>query len=112
MSAPSNSQDEKKIIRELIAAGLVGAGIGTIISKNKKDGAISGAILASLIYGSIKLFENAKKSGVPFLIVENDTLYRIEQDGTKTPLRKIQKNKKNYPPHFNLNSNDINEKNS
>lgn len=102
LSENLNEKNEQEIIKDLIAAGLVGAGIGAILSKNKKDGALTGTILAALIYGSMKVFENSKKSGVPFLIVEDNKLYQINPDGTKTFIKNIEKSNKKYPEKFTL----------
>jgi len=84
-----NNDDE--ILESLIAGGLIGAGLGALVSKNKNEGATLGAVAGAVILATYKANQKARESNVPMYIAEEGNVYEIQADGTKKYIRKIEK---------------------
>jgi outer membrane lipoprotein SlyB len=93
------SQNEE-IIQSAIIGGLIGASLGALI--NKKDGGAIGALAGAVLLATVKANENAKKTNVPVLIKENDSIYEINANGEKRFIKTIQHFKRNIPQTFKL----------
>ncbi|MEI2673575.1 MAG: hypothetical protein V9F05_05965 [Chitinophagaceae bacterium] len=95
-------ESEDKVISELIASGAIGAAFGALLSKNKEEGALTGAILGAFIYGTLKASEQAKKLNAPVIVEENGSLYEIDNQGLKRFVKTLNKHNKKLPNNFKL----------
>lgn len=93
---------ENSIIEELIVGGLIGAGLGALLSDNEKEGATIGAIAGAVIFATFKANEEAKKTKVPFYVQENNVLYKIDADGKKHFVRNVETPKYKLNKRFKL----------
>lgn len=96
MSIPLND------IEKLIAGGILGAGIGAILSKDKEEGAIIGALLGAAIAATSKASDVAKKTNIPQLIMENGNLYEVSTSGEKRFIKEIKKTNIHLPEQYIL----------
>ncbi len=94
---------DDEIFESLIAGGVIGAALGSLISKNKDDGATLGAIAGAAIIATFKANEKAKQTNLPLYEEESGNLYKIEPGGNKQFIRKIEKSKVRLPENFKLN---------
>jgi hypothetical protein len=95
------SSDNSKL-ESLIAGGLIGAALGSLLSKDKEDGAFIGAILGAAFSATLKANEEAQKTNVPVYVVEEGKLYAIEPGGVKRLIRKLKKSTAKYPNRVKL----------
>jgi hypothetical protein len=96
MSIPLND------IEKLIAGGILGAGIGAILSKDKEEGAVIGALLGAAIAATSKASDAAKKTNIPQLIKEDGNLYEISVNGEKRFIKEIKTTNKHLPEQYIL----------
>ncbi len=96
MSIPLND------IEKLIAGGILGAGIGAILSKDKEEGAVIGALLGAAIAATSKASDAAKKTNIPQLIKEGGNLYEITVSGKKRFIKEIKTTNKQLPEQYIL----------
>ncbi len=89
-------------IESLVAGGLIGAALGSILSKDKEDGAMIGALLGAVFSATFAANQNARKTNVPVYVEENGKLYAIEPSGKKLFIKDIQKPVLNLPERFKL----------
>ena len=93
---------DEDIIKELIAAGLIGAGLGALISEKSEDGAILGAIAGAVLIATHKANVAAQKTNVPVYVEESGTLYEIMPGGEKRFIKEIKKPARTLPEFFKL----------
>ncbi len=84
-------QKDEDIIERLLVGGLIGAGLGALLSNNKNDGATIGAIVGAALLGTYKANQKAQATKIPMVIEKNGKLYQINADGTEHYLRDIEK---------------------
>lgn len=94
-------QDDNEIFESLLIGGVIGAALGALITNNK-SGSSLGAIAGAAILASYAANEKARKTNIPLLIKENNTLYEIKSDGSKRFIKSIPQNKKHLPKKFTL----------
>jgi hypothetical protein len=94
-------KDDKEILESLIAGGVIGAALGAILA-NDKNGAGLGAIVGAAILASYKANEIAKRSSLPVIIEEDNSLYKIFPGGEKRLIRKIPRSNRTLPKKFRL----------
>ncbi|MFP9117239.1 glycine zipper 2TM domain-containing protein [Flavobacterium sp. RNTU_13] len=95
-------EQDDKILENLITGGVVGAALGALLSKDKREGATLGALAGAAILATFRANEEAKKSNVPLILEEEGNLYEISPDGQRRFLRKIEKPKITMPSQFKL----------
>lgn len=94
--------NDDDILKSLIAGGLIGAGLGAWLSKDKEEGAIIGAMLGAAFTATLKANEQAKKTEQPVLIAEHGKLYRILPNGEKQFVKDLPQTSQNWEEHFKL----------
>lgn len=92
---------DEEILQSLIAGGLIGAALGTLLSKDNDDTTL-GAIAGAAILATLKANENAQKTNVPVYVEEQGSLYEINSNGEKRFIKTINKSAKKVPEHFKL----------
>ncbi|HRD44430.1 MAG TPA: glycine zipper 2TM domain-containing protein [Ferruginibacter sp.] len=95
-------KNDDEIVQDLIAGGLIGATLGTLLSKNKEEGALLGTLAGAVILATYKASEKARETNVPVYVEDKGSLYLIQQDGSKKFIRKIDKPSVKLQPHFKL----------
>jgi glycine zipper 2TM protein len=96
------SQDNK-ILESLIAGGIIGAALGSLLSDKKdKESTLLGAVAGAVILATYKANEEARRTNVSFFVEENGKLYEVQQGGTKKFIRNIPKPDVAVPKHFKL----------
>ncbi len=83
-------KNDEEIFKSLITGGLIGGALGALISK-KDSGAILGAIAGAALLATYKANVKALELHIPMYFEENGSLYRIQPDGVKEFIRKIDK---------------------
>ena len=94
-------KNNDELFESLLVGGLIGAALGNLILDNKNGSAL-GAIAGAAILASYTANENARKTNIPLLIEEDNKLYEIKRDGTKTFIKFIPKNIKYLPKKFTI----------
>lgn len=89
-------------IESLVSLGILGATIGDVLSKDKEDGAIIGALVGVAIAATTKASEDAKKTKVTHLVEEEGELYEVNSSGEKRFIRKLRKATTHLPVQFKL----------
>lgn len=89
-------------IESLIAAGVIGAALGALVSKNKGAGAALGAIAGAAIAASWEAYENAQETNLPLMVEEDDVLYEVRPNGTKKKIKNLPPSNKQLPKRFEL----------
>lgn len=95
-------EQDDKILENLITAGVVGAALGALLSKDKREGATLGALAGAAILATFRANEEAKKSNLPLILEEEGSLYEIYPNGERKFLRKIEKPNITLPSQFKL----------
>ena len=93
---------EENTIKSLVAGGLIGAALGALLSKDKEDGSIIGALLGVAFSATLAANEEAKKTKIPVYEEENGKLYAINPGGEKFFIKDIQKPTIKLPKRFKL----------
>lgn len=81
--------ESDNIINDLIKGGIIGTALGALIT-NEKKGVGIGAIAGAALFASLKANENAKKTNIPILIQEQDSLFKIMPNGDRIFIKKYQ----------------------
>ena len=92
---------EDEIFQSLIAGGLIGAGLGALLT-GKKDDALLGAIAGAAIMATYKASEEAEDRNFPVFIVEDGKLFEQKPDGNKIYVRDIRKSGKKFSSNYKL----------
>lgn len=95
-------KNDDEILESLISGGLIGVAIGALLSKNKGEGSILGALIGAAILGTYKANQKATETHVPMVMEENGKLYQINADGSKQFLRDIEKPSIQLQEYFKL----------
>jgi hypothetical protein len=82
--------ESDNIINDLIKGGIIGAALGALIANDKKGVGI-GAIAGAALFASLKANENAKKTNIPILIQEKESLFKVMPNGDRIFIKKIPK---------------------
>ncbi len=93
---------DDEIVESLIAGGVIGAALGALLSKNKEEGGIIGAMAGAAILATFKANEKSMQTNLPMYVEENNNLYEIEPGGNKKFIRIIKKSKVKLPENFKL----------
>lgn len=96
------TKKETDIIESLIVGGVIGAALGSILSKNKTSHTVLGGIAGAAVLASVKAYENAQKTDVPLVVEEDNALYEIHADGTKKLIKKLPAVSLKLPKRFTL----------
>ena len=86
----------------LIAGGLIGAALGALLSKDKDEGAVIGALLGVAFSSTRRANEEAQKTNVPVYVEEAGKLYAIYPGGDKRFIKVIKKPTTKYPNRLKL----------
>lgn len=95
-------KNDEEIIKSLITGGLVGAALGALVSKNKEEGSLLGAVAGAALLATFKANEKAMQTNVPMFIEENGSLYQIESGGNKKFIKKLEKPTVKLQENFKL----------
>jgi hypothetical protein len=94
---------DKDILESLVADGIVGAALGTLLSdKNKEEGIVLGTIAGAALLATYKANQAAKKAHVSLYFEEEGCLYEMQTTGVKRLVRKIEKPTEKLQAHFKL----------
>jgi hypothetical protein len=96
------SGTDENIIRFLIAGGLIGTALGALLSKDKGEGSMIGAIAGAVILATYKANEQARKAHLPVYIEEDRKLYEIQSGSSKKYIKDIPKPDFQLKEHFKL----------
>lgn len=96
------SGNDENIIQSLIAGGIIGSALGALLSKDKGDGSIIGAIAGAAILATYKANEQARMANLPIYIEEDRKLYEIQSGGSKKYIKDIPKPDFQLKEHFKL----------
>lgn len=98
------SQEDDKILENIIAGGILGAGLTALLKDRKANNTdiALGALLGAVILSSINAKEKAKEHNQDVLIRKGDNLYRKTPDGREIFLRRLPPRKSNFPAEYNL----------
>ena len=94
-------ENEKDIIEQAVIGGLIGAGLGLLLSGNKKDVGV-GVLAGAAFFAALKANEVALKSNVPVLVEEKGVIYEMNSKGEKKFIKRIEKLPYKVPSHFKL----------
>jgi hypothetical protein len=92
---------DAEILESLIAGGVIGASLAAILTRNK-DAAGLGAIAGAVILASYRANQIARRSSVPLIMEEGDSLYEILPGGAKRFIKKIPRSSRTLPKNFTL----------
>jgi hypothetical protein len=95
-------KNDDEILQSLIAGGVIGAAMGTMLTQTKEDGVIVGALIGAAILGTFKANQKANETHMTMIIEENGKLYQINTNGTKQFLRDIEKPSVKLQENFKL----------
>ncbi len=91
-------------IEDYIAAGVIGAALGALISdkKNRGENSFLGAIALIAILASISAGKKAKRSSLSTVVEEDDAIYEISSAGKRRLIKHIDKERRKVPKNFTL----------
>ncbi|GAA0878185.1 hypothetical protein GCM10009119_11530 [Algoriphagus jejuensis] len=84
-------KNDEEIMESLVAEGLIGTAMSSLLSKNNGENASLGTLAGAAILGTFKAGEKAKETSIPMFVVENGDLFQIQKDHDKKFVRKIEK---------------------
>ncbi|MEI6524125.1 MAG: hypothetical protein WCO37_11590 [Bacteroidota bacterium] len=93
---------ETNTIESLVKGGFLGAAFGALLSKDKEEGALIGALLGAAFYSTLKANEEAQKTDQPVLVAEEGKLYRILPGGKKEFVKDLPKGTQQKQERFKL----------
>lgn len=96
------SEKENAIFKSLLKGGVIGTTLSALLYKEKGQGAALGAIAGAAILASVEANENAKKTGIPLILEEDNVLYEVHSDGRKKRIKDLPKSNKTLPKNFTL----------
>jgi outer membrane lipoprotein SlyB len=94
--------NDNEIVKNLVAGGIIGAALGALIADDNQEGATIGAIAGAVIFATLKANDKAKQTHIPFFIEEENSLYKIDSDGSKHFVKKIEKSQTKLNKQFIL----------
>jgi hypothetical protein len=86
-------KNDEEIFQLLVLGGLIGGVLRALISKTKKSDALLGAIAGAVLLATYKANLRALEMNIPMCTEDNGSLYKIQPDGKKEFIRKIDKPK-------------------
>jgi hypothetical protein len=92
---------EDDIIKSLIAGGIIGAGLGALLTGDKR-GTTLGAIAGAALLATLKASQEAESRHFPMYVVENDALYEVQPDGSRVLVRSFDRKKRHYNSNYTL----------
>lgn len=95
-------KNDEEIMESLIAGGLIGASLVALLSNNKGDDALLGALAGAAILATFKANEKAMEMNIPMFVEENGNIYQVQTGGIKKFIRKIDKPSLKLQQHFKL----------
>ena len=95
-------KNDEEIFESLIAGGVLGVHLGALVSKNKEEGTILGALAGAAILATYKANEKAMQTNLPMYVEEEGNLYQIQSGGMKKFIRKIEKPTVKLQKNFKL----------
>lgn len=93
---------EEAIFKLLLKDGVIGADLSALLYKEKGQYAAMSAIARAAILASFEANENARKTGIPLILEEDNVLYEIYSDGRKKRIKDLPKSNKILHKHFTL----------
>ncbi|MEX1003120.1 MAG: hypothetical protein WDZ35_13465 [Crocinitomicaceae bacterium] len=98
-----DNRSKHEIIERAIAAGIVGAALGALLT-GKSKGALAAGIVGAAIGASIKAQKEAKQFELSYLYEENGKIYRAFPDGSREFVKRISRSGRelNIPSTFTL----------
>ncbi|MBL8677298.1 MAG: hypothetical protein JNJ47_07795 [Alphaproteobacteria bacterium] len=92
------------MVGDLVAAGVIGAALGALISdkKNRGENSLLGAIAFIAIMASLKAGEKAKRSSLSTIVEEDDAIYKVSSSGKRKFIKQIDKEKRKVRENFIL----------
>lgn len=96
-----DNESKHEIIEGAIAAGLVGAALGALLT-GKSKGAIAAGIAGAAIGASIKATRRAERLQLSYLYEENGIIYRANPDGTRSEVKRLTRNEIDIPVKFTI----------
>ncbi|EKO15497.1 hypothetical protein [Leptospira kirschneri] len=98
------SQEDDKILENVITGGILGAGLTALLKDrnvNNADIAL-GALLGAVILASVNAKKKAKEYNQDVLVRKGDNLYRKTPDGREIFIRRLPPRKLNLPLEYDL----------
>jgi len=93
-------KEDDEILESLILGGIIGAGLGTLLSKEK--GTVIGAVAGAAVLASYKANLKAKKTNLPVFVMEDGVIYSVTSKGKRKLIKKIEKQTIKTPKYFKL----------
>lgn len=94
-------KSDAEILNALVADGIIGAALAALITNSKSSRSL-GALAGAALFATLRAHENARKTNIPLVIVEQNVLYEINADGTRKMLKKIPRTDQRVPKRFRL----------
>jgi len=94
--------NDNEIVKDLVAGGIIGAALGALIADDNQEGATIGAIAGAVIFATLKANDKAKQTQVPLYTEEDNNLYKIDADGSKHFVKRIEKSQTKLNKQFIL----------
>lgn len=91
-----------KDIEALITGGLIGSGLGALLSKDKEDGAVIGALLGAVFTATQIANKKAKQTNKPIFEVSEGKLYKILPNRQRQLIKELPKTTRIWEEEFNL----------
>ncbi|PJZ65480.1 hypothetical protein CH371_13940 [Leptospira wolffii] len=97
-------QEDDQNLENIIAGGLLGAGLTTLLKNRKADSTeiALGALLGAIVLSSINAKEKAKEHNQEVLIRRGDSLYRRLPNGREIFLKNLPPRRSNFPTEYDL----------
>ena len=92
--------NETEIIDHLVSEGIIGVGLGRLVSGNPTSEL--GVVAKAALLASYEARMNAQKTNIPIVVEENDALYEVHSDGSKKWLQDIPQSYRKLPKRFTL----------
>ena len=95
-------KNDNEIVQSLIADGVVGASLGTLLTKNTEQSTPLGTLASAAILATFKANEAAEKTNIFMFFEEDGFLYQTQPGGLKKRVKKIVKPAIKLQDHFKL----------
>lgn len=95
-------KNDNEIVQSLIAGGVVGASLGTLLTKNIEQSTPLGTLASAAILATFKANEAAEKTSISMFFEEDGYLYQTQSGGLKQRVKKIEKPVVKLQDHFKL----------
>ncbi|MEI1278942.1 hypothetical protein V6Z05_11500 [Leptospira venezuelensis] len=97
-------QEDDKILENIIAGGLLGAGLTALLKDRKANNTeiALGALLGAVVLASVNAKEKAKENNQDVLIRRGNELFRRTPDGREIFVRSLPPRRLNFPAEYDL----------